>query len=57
MEYKVRVTETLEKIVTINTLNIKKALEKAQEKYDEGEDDFILTSDNYTGVNFEVIKE
>ena len=57
MEYKVRVTETLEKIVTINALNIKKALEKAQEKYDEGEDDFILSSDNYTSVNFEVIKE
>ena len=57
MEYKVRVTETLEKIVTINALNIKRALEKAQEKYDEAEDDFILTSDDYTGVNFEVIKE
>lgn len=52
--YKIKIIETLEKVVTVNALDKKNALETAQEKYTAAEDDFILTADDYSGVDFKV---
>ena len=52
--YKIKIIETLEKVVTVNALDKKNALETAHEKYTAAEDDFILSADDYSGVDFKV---
>lgn len=54
--YKVRITETLEKVVEVQAVDAKNALEIAHEEYTAAEDDFILTSSDYAGVDFQVVK-
>ena len=55
--FKVRITETLEKVVEVQAVDAKNALEITHEKYTAAEDDFVLSADDYSGVNFKVEKE
>ena len=57
-KYTIRITETLEKDVTILASSKKIALEKVHEYYTAAkEDEFILTADDYSGVDFQVVEE
>ena len=57
-KYTIRITETLEKDVTILATSKKIALEKVHEQYIAAkEDEYILTAKDYTGVKFEVVEE
>lgn len=55
--FKVRITETLEKVVKIKADDKQNALEIAYEKYTAAEDNFILSADDYSGVDFQVVEE
>ena len=55
--FKVRITETLEKVVEIKADDKQNALEIAHEKYTAAEDNFILSADDYSGVDFKVVEE
>lgn len=55
--YKIRIVETLEKIVEVGAIDKKNALEIAHEKYTATEDDLILSADDYSGVEFQVVEE
>lgn len=57
MKYKVKITETLEKIVEIDANNEHEALITADCNYRAAKDDYILTAENYTNTVFEVVKE
>lgn len=55
-KYTIRITETLEKDVTILATSKKIALEKVHEQYIAAKDDeYILTAKDYTGVDFKVV--
>ena len=57
-KYTIRITETLEKDVTILASSKKIALEKVHEQYTAAkEDEYILTADDYSGVDFQVVEE
>ena len=55
--YKIKIIETLEKIVEVGAIDKKDALETAQEKYTATEDNFILSADDYSGVEFQVVED
>ena len=55
--YKIRIVETLEKVVEVEAVDRKNALEITHEKYTAAEDDFILSADDYLGVEFQVVEE
>ena len=55
--YKIKIIETLEKIVEVGAIDKKDALEIAQEKYTATEDNFILSADDYSGVKFQVVED
>ncbi|MBO4640815.1 MAG: hypothetical protein J5710_13775 [Treponema sp.] len=57
MTFKIRITETLEKVVEIEAYNRKEALEIAQINYSAAESDYVLTADNYSDVDFQVVEE
>ena len=57
MGLKVRIKETLEKVVEIEARNRKEALEIAQINYLDAESDYVLTADDYSDVNFQVVEE
>ena len=57
MTFKVRITETLEKVVEIDANNEREALQIADCNYRSAQDEYILTSDNFTDTKFEVVKE
>ncbi len=57
MGIKVRIKETLEKVIEIEARNRKEALEIAQINYSAAESDYVLTADNYTDVDFQVVEE
>ncbi|MBO7695633.1 MAG: hypothetical protein J6W16_06960 [Methanobrevibacter sp.] len=57
MGIKVRIKETLEKVVEIEARNRKEALEIAQINYLDAESDYVLTADDYSDVNFQVVEE
>ena len=54
-EFKIRIIETLEKVVIIEAENTYEALQICEKKYKAAEDDFILTSSNYSGTEFKPI--
>lgn len=54
--FKVRLTETLEKEVEIEADSKAEALAKAHNNYVEAGDGYILTADNCTSVDLEVIE-
>ena len=56
MKYAIHIIERLEKVVTVEADDRKNALEIAQEKYSAAEDDFVLSADDYSGVNFQVVE-
>lgn len=57
MKYKVKITETLEKVVEIDADNEREALTIAECNYRAAKDDYILTADDYSGVDFQVVEE
>lgn len=57
MTFNIKITETLEKIVTVEAYDAKNALEIVHEKYTAAEDDFILSADDYSGVGFQVVEK
>lgn len=54
--FKVRITETLEKEFEIEAKNKTEALCKARINYVNAEPDYILSDNDYTGFDMEVIK-
>lgn len=54
--FKIRITETLEKAVEIEADSKAEALAKAHDNYIKAEDEYILTADNCTSVDLEVIE-
>lgn len=57
MTFKVRITEILEKTVEIEANNEHEALQIADCNYRSAQDDYILTSDDFTDTKLEVVKE
>ncbi|MBQ3642440.1 MAG: DpnD/PcfM family protein [Treponema sp.] len=55
--YKVRITETLEKVVTIQAETEKEALQLADDNYRAAQDDYVLDAENFTNVDFKVLKD
>lgn len=54
---KVKITETLVKIVEVDAKDEREALQIADNKYRAADDDFVLSADNFDSVEFEVVKE
>lgn len=55
-EYKIKIIETLEKVVTVKAENEDDALMIADYKYRAAKKDFILSADDYTNTDFKVVK-
>lgn len=51
----VKITETLEKYVEVDTKDRLEALQIAEKNYIAAEDDYVLTANNFTEVSFEVV--
>lgn len=56
MIFNVKITETLEKIVTIQAKDDKEALQLADNKYRAASQDFVLDADDFTDVEFQVVE-
>ena len=56
-EFKIRIIETLEKEVMISAADRKNALEIAEEKYSNAEDGYILSADDFSGIEFKAVDE
>lgn len=56
-KYKIRITETLEKEVTILAFDRKNALEIVEEKYAKAEDGYVLSADDFSGIEFRAVEE
>lgn len=56
-QFKIRIIETLEKEVTVSAADRKNALEIAEEKYSKAEDDYILSADDFSGIEFKAVDE
>ena len=56
-EFKIRIIETLEKEVTISAADRKNALEIAEEKYSKAEDGFVLSADDFSGIEIKAVDE
>lgn len=57
MIYKVQITETLEKTVEIEANNEHEALVMADCNYRAAKDGYVLDAENFTNVDFKVVKE
>jgi hypothetical protein len=57
MTFKVQITETLEKTVEIEANNEHEALVMADCNYRAAKDGYVLDADNFTNVDFKVVKE
>lgn len=57
MTFKVHITETLEKTVEIEANNVHEALVMADCNYRAAKDGYVLDAENFTNVNFKVVKE
>ena len=55
--FKVRITETLEKVVEVQAETEREALQLVDDNYRAAQDDYILDAENYTGVDFKVVEE
>jgi CheY-like chemotaxis protein len=51
--YKVKITETLERVITTKANNEEEAIEYVKQEYDE--DHIILDADDFAGVDFEIV--
>lgn len=56
-EYKIRIIETLEKEVIVSATDRKNALEIAEEKYSNAEDGYVLSADDFSGIEFKAVDE
>ena len=54
--YSIKIIETLEKIVTIQAKDEKEALQLADNNYRAASQDFILDSDDFVDVDFQVVE-
>ena len=54
-KFAIKITETLEKVVIVEAENTYEALQLTEKKYKDAEDDFILTSSDYSGTEFKPI--
>jgi hypothetical protein len=57
MTFKVQITETLEKTVEIEANNEQEALVMADCNYRAAKDGCVLDAENFTNVDFKVVKE
>ena len=53
MKYQVTITETLEKVVTVEAASPEEAEEKVQTKWEDA--DFVLGAEEFTGVEFKAV--
>jgi|GEM_PF-3039853 len=53
---KVKITETLVKIVEVDAKDEKEALQVVDNLYHAADEDFILSAENFDYVEFEVVK-
>lgn len=56
-EFKIRIIETLEKVVTVSAADRKNALEIVEYKYSNAEDDYVLSADDFSGIEFKAVEE
>ncbi len=56
-QFKIRIIETLEKEVTVSAADRKNALEIAEEKYSKAEDGYILSADDFSGIEFKAVED
>lgn len=54
-KFNIRITETLEKTVTIDAENVNEALQIADNKYRKSDDEYILDAGNFIDVVFNVV--
>lgn len=54
--FAIKITETLEKVVTVEAETEKEALQLADDNYRAAQDDYVLDAENFAGVEFESIK-
>ena len=52
--YKVRITETLEKVVIVDAETEREAIQLIDNAYRAADESCVLSADNFTGVNFKV---
>ena len=52
-EYRIKIRETLEKVVTVEAMNLSHAKEVAEKNYKNSE--YVLTADDYSGVTFQTL--
>ena len=57
MVYKVLIKETLEKVVKVEANNKHEAITIADCNYRAAKDGYILDAENFTNVDFKVVKE
>lgn len=55
--YKIRITETLEKDVYIIADSEEEALQIVDNNYRAAQDDYVLDAENFTNVDFKVLKD
>lgn len=53
---KVKITERLVKFVEVDAKDEKEALQLVDNKYRAADEDFILSAENFSDVQFEVVK-
>jgi len=53
---KVKITENLVKIVEVDAKNEREALQLVDDKYRAADEDYILSAENFSDVQFEVVK-
>ena len=57
MTFKVQITETLEKTVEIEANSEYEAILKAHTNYNAAKGGYVLDAENFTNVDFKVVKE
>lgn len=55
--YKVRITETLEKVVIVDAETEREAIQLIDNAYRAADESCVLSADNFTGVEFKVEEE
>ena len=55
-KYKVKITETLTKVIEIDADSEYEALQIADNNYRKADDEYILTSDNFDTCSMEIVK-
>lgn len=56
-QFKIRIIETLEKEITISAADRKNALEIVEDKYSNAEDGYVLSADDFLGIEFKAVDE